>query len=312
MIIKRFLIFPQILKFDRTKNHRCSGRMDKLAYITSSISPSLAKFRERVRKLRRLLQSEGGVLNSRCFLGYFKVFSREAARTVKVNWISKTRRRRQTPCVSCVTRTLRDRRCSRRTWRWRRGWSPRESVYGASEGKKEGGERRKRDNNKRHRGWYFSTTSGTNARIREDTKGRDLGRNARKNISNFTNLSPAIEPAERTRENGEILANSGRNKKKREEWWKKGRLVGASTEDGIEKEFELGRIRLAVVVGGDRRRKIGYRGRDKRGCGFARGFASRGIDCGEGGWVEGGRELSQQLSAQLAGFISIGTICRAK
>lgn len=52
------------------------------------------------------------------------------------------------------------------------------------------------------------------------------------------------------RENGEILANSGRNKKKREEWWKKGRLVGASTEDGIEKEFELGRIRLAVVVGG--------------------------------------------------------------
>lgn len=108
------------------------------------------------------------------------------------------------------------------------------------------------------------------------------------------------------------MANSGRNKKKREEWWKKGRLVGASTEDGIEKEFELGRIRLAVVVGGDRRRKIGYRGRDKRGCGFARGFASRGIDCGEGGWVEGGRELSQQLSAQLAGFISIGTICRAK
>lgn len=70
-----------------------------------------------------------------------------------------------------------------------------------------------------------------------------------------------------------------------------------------------------MVVGGigGGRSVIGV---DKRGCGSvrirARGFASRGIDCEEGGWVEGGRELSQQLSAQPAGFISIGTICRAK
>lgn len=78
----------------------------------------------------------------------------------------------------------------------------------------------------------------------------------------------------------------------------------------MEKEFELRRIRLAVVV----RWTQGLAGRIGEGgrCGFARGFASRGIDCGEGDRVEDGRELSQQLSAQLAGFISIGTICRAK
>lgn len=95
---------------------------------------------------------------------------------------------------------------------------------------KRGGKRRRRDNNKRvtHRGWYFSTTSGINARIRGYKGARsgwhDLGRNARKNISNFTNLSPAIELQSREREtererereweeNGKILANSGWNKK---------------------------------------------------------------------------------------------------
>lgn len=43
-------------------------------------------------------------------------------------------------------------------------------------------------------------------------------------------------------------------------------------------------------------------------CGFARGFVWDRL-LRQGG---GCRELSQQLSAQLGGFISIGTICCAK
>lgn len=68
--------------------------------------------------------------------------------------------------------------------------------------------------------------------------------------------------------------------------------VGALTERGMEKEFELRRIRLAVAVvvrwtggiGGDRRRG-GSATREGAGrCGFA-----RGIDCGEGDRVEDGQ-----------------------
>lgn len=72
----------------------------------------------------------------------------------------------------------------------------------------------------------------------EDTKGRDqatlwhdLGRNARKNISNFTNLSPAIEPAEGTRERGreegkrmekywQIAGETRRANAEKRKWWK--------------------------------------------------------------------------------------------
>lgn len=97
-----------------------------------------------------------------------------------------------------------------------------------------------------------------------------------------------------------------------EEWWKDRGKVG------MEKEFELRRIRLAVVV------------RFERGEGDWRGSKEGRIEGGRQervrirarlrfAWnrlwryrVEDGRELSQQLSAQLAGFISIGTICRAK
>lgn len=91
--------------------------------------------------------------------------------------------------------------------------------------------------------------------------------------------------------------------------------VGALTERGMEKEFELRRIRLAVAVvvrwtgglagieGGEDRRQERVRvGADSR----AESTVEKEI-----GWRTGS-ELSQQLSAQLAGFISIGTICRAK
>lgn len=98
---------------------------------------------------------------------------------------------------------------------------------------------------------------------------------------------------------------------RREEWWKKGRKGRGF---GIEKEF--GENKVGCGGWGDRGRKIGYRGSTREGagrCGFARAASLRVESTGEeGGWVEGGRELSQQLSAQPAGFISIGTICRAK